>query len=429
MGAWRDVHLHPGRGHRPGRRQQPDALGQLHAHRHDRLHHGHRDGDDQRLASHADDHLGQPGGHRLRHGARQRSSMPALLDGGRSSASVPGTFTYTPAAGTVLGAGNNQTLSVTFTPDRHDRLHHGLRDGDDQRLASDADDHLGQPGEHRLRHGAERNAARCHLFLDGGRSEWNVAGTFTYTPAAGTVLGAGNNQTLSVTLHAHRHDRLHHGLRARRRSTSCKRRRPSVGQPGDIVYGTALSGTQLDATASWTVGGVNGSVAGTFTYTPAAGHRPGRRQQPDALGHLHAHRHDRLHHGHRDGDDQRFAGNADHHLGQPRGHRLRHGAERNAAGCHLFLDGGRRKWERGGNLHLHPGRGHRPGRRQQPDALGHSSRPTDTTDYTTPPRRRRSTSCRRRRRITWANPADIVYGTAPEQHAVGCHAHPGRSAA
>ena len=33
-----------------------------------------------------------------------------------ATASVPGTFTYTPAAGTVLGAGNSQTLSVTFTP-------------------------------------------------------------------------------------------------------------------------------------------------------------------------------------------------------------------------------------------------------------------------------------------------------------------------
>ena len=31
-------------------------------------------------------------------------------------ASVPGSFTYSPAAGTVLQAGNNQTLSLTFTP-------------------------------------------------------------------------------------------------------------------------------------------------------------------------------------------------------------------------------------------------------------------------------------------------------------------------
>jgi len=31
-------------------------------------------------------------------------------------ANVPGTFTYTPAAGAILGAGSGQTLSVTFTP-------------------------------------------------------------------------------------------------------------------------------------------------------------------------------------------------------------------------------------------------------------------------------------------------------------------------
>ena len=32
-----------------------------------------------------------------------------------ASANVPGTFSYTPAAGTILGAGSH-TLSVTFTP-------------------------------------------------------------------------------------------------------------------------------------------------------------------------------------------------------------------------------------------------------------------------------------------------------------------------
>ena len=33
-----------------------------------------------------------------------------------ASTSIPGTFGYTPAAGTILGAGGGQTLSVTFTP-------------------------------------------------------------------------------------------------------------------------------------------------------------------------------------------------------------------------------------------------------------------------------------------------------------------------
>jgi hypothetical protein len=41
--------------------------------------------------------------------------------------------------------------------------------------------------------------------------------------------------------------------------------------PGTITYGTALSATQLDATASWTVGGNTVNVPGSFTYNPAAG--------------------------------------------------------------------------------------------------------------------------------------------------------------
>ncbi len=53
--------------------------------------------------------------------------------------------------------------------------------------------------------------------------------------------------------------------------------------PASIVYGTALSATQLDATAN---------VPGTFAYSPAAGTVPGAG--PDPLGDLHAHRHHRL---------------------------------------------------------------------------------------------------------------------------------------
>ena len=40
--------------------------------------------------------------------------------------------------------------------------------------------------------------------------------------------------------------------------------------PGDITYGTALSATQLDATASWMVAGVVVNVPGSLSYTPAA---------------------------------------------------------------------------------------------------------------------------------------------------------------
>ena len=90
-----------------------------------------------------------------------------------------------------------------------------------------------------------------------------MPGTFVYTPAAGTVLNAGAAQTAVGDLHADRHGELHDGDGERRRSPSCKAT-PTItwAAPADITYGTALSATQLNATAT---------VPGTFVYTPAAG--------------------------------------------------------------------------------------------------------------------------------------------------------------
>ena len=49
--------------------------------------------------------------------------------------------------------------------------------------------------------------------------------------------------------------------------------------PADIVYGTALSTTQLNATAN---------VAGSFSYTPARRRADSNAGEPDAVGELHA---------------------------------------------------------------------------------------------------------------------------------------------
>jgi hypothetical protein len=88
----------------------------------------------------------------------------------------------------------------------------------------------------------------------------NVAGSFVYSPAAGTEPKAGNDilkvtftptlstdyttVTTSVVLHVSQ-------------ATSTV----TWPAPAAIAYGTPLSGTQLDATAN---------VAGTFVYSPAA---------------------------------------------------------------------------------------------------------------------------------------------------------------
>jgi sugar lactone lactonase YvrE len=91
-----------------------------------------------------------------------------------------------------------------------------------------------------------------------------VAGTFTYSPAAGTVLGAGQ-QRLTVTFTPT--DSTDYTTATGSVTLTVNQVAPAItwATPAAITYGTALSATQLDATAS---------VPGTFVYTPAAGTVP-----------------------------------------------------------------------------------------------------------------------------------------------------------
>ena len=89
----------------------------------------------------------------------------------------------------------------------------------------------------------------------------SVAGTITYSPAAGTVLHAGATMVTATFVPTDAVD--YAGATATRTITVTQR--PSTltwAQPAAMEYGTPLSATQLNATAS---------VAGTITYSPAAG--------------------------------------------------------------------------------------------------------------------------------------------------------------
>jgi len=90
----------------------------------------------------------------------------------------------------------------------------------------------------------------------------SVAGTFTYTPAKGTVLTAGT-QILSVTF-SPRNTAKYAAPPSASVTLQVNQAKPKITwvKPAAITYGTALSGTQLDATAS---------VAGSFVYSPTAG--------------------------------------------------------------------------------------------------------------------------------------------------------------
>ncbi len=188
-----------------------------------------------------------------------------------ATANVPGMFTYTPAAGTVLSAGNNQTLSVFFTPT--DTTDYTSAVATATINVSPATPTIGWSNPADIVFGTALDGTQ----LD-ATSSWtvgdvngSVAGTFTYSLAAGTVLGAGNNQPLSILFTPA--DMADYTTASATATINVSPATPTISwsNPADIVFGTALSGTQLDASSSWTVGGVSGSVAGTFTYSLAAG--------------------------------------------------------------------------------------------------------------------------------------------------------------
>ena len=88
-----------------------------------------------------------------------------------------------------------------------------------------------------------------------------VAGSFVYTPAAGTVLSAG-----ARTLHADftPNNTANYTTASKDVTINVSKVAPRItwSNPAAITYGTALSGTQLNALAS---------VPGSFAYNPVSG--------------------------------------------------------------------------------------------------------------------------------------------------------------
>src|SRR6185503_18022978 len=170
-----------------------------------------------------------------------------------ATADVPGTFVYTPAAGAVLPAGNGQELEVLFTPD------------DSANYSSTTTTVLidvikGTPAitwnaPAAIVYGTALSATQLNATS-------NVPGTFVYNPAAGVVLNAGAAQTLSVNFTPT--DAANYTSATKTVSINVLKATPVItwSTPADIIYGTALSATQLNAAAT---------VPGTFVYTPAAG--------------------------------------------------------------------------------------------------------------------------------------------------------------
>jgi hypothetical protein len=168
-----------------------------------------------------------------------------------ATSAVAGTFAYTPAAGTVLGAGS-QPLSVIFTPS--DTADYATAQAAASIVVNPATPTITWATPSAIPYGTALSAAQLN-------ASSTVAGTFVYSPAAGTVLNTGT-QTLTATFTPS--NTTNYSPVTTNVTLTVNKLTPVVSwaPPAAITQGTALSATQLDATAS---------VAGTFVYTPAAG--------------------------------------------------------------------------------------------------------------------------------------------------------------
>ena len=135
-----------------------------------------------------------------------------------ATASVPGTFVYSPAAGNVLTAGTQTSFGDLHAQDTTD---YTTATDTVQLIVKQATPTITWATPASITYGT----ALCSTQLD---ATANVAGTFAYSPAAGTVLKAGT-QTLSVTFTPTRYHRLHHGDRPACSSSSTRPRRRSPG--------------------------------------------------------------------------------------------------------------------------------------------------------------------------------------------------------
>jgi uncharacterized delta-60 repeat protein len=169
-----------------------------------------------------------------------------------ATASVPGTFAYSPALGTILHGGDHQTLSATFTPTN-------TVDYTPATVTVTIDVTQATPiitwaNPTAIVYGTALSAIQ----LD---ATSNVPGTLAYSPAAGSVLYAGNDQVLSVTFTPTDTTDYKTAFVAARIDVDLATPTITWANPADIVFGTPLGPVQLDASAS---------VPGTFMYTPAA---------------------------------------------------------------------------------------------------------------------------------------------------------------
>jgi len=170
-----------------------------------------------------------------------------------ATANSAGSFTYSPAIGTLLDAGTH-TLLTTFTP----------TDSSKPSLQSSVSITVKKADPVVVWDTPLQAAAGSWLNGAGLSAKASVAGTFSYTPASGSYLGTAGTVKLSASFTPS--DTNNYNSVSASQTLTVGKGNPALTwkEPAPIVAGTALTATQLNATARY-------GTAGTFTYLPALG--------------------------------------------------------------------------------------------------------------------------------------------------------------
>jgi hypothetical protein len=207
----------------------------------------------------------------ISYGTTLSATLNAAAKSGSST--LPGEFAYTatPTGGaatavsatTILGAGN-YSLVANFIPT--DSTDYATATASVTQVVNKTTPTINWAAPSAISYGTALGTAELNATAVGSGSYVNspLAGSFAYSPVSGTVLGAGS-QTLTATFTPT--DTANYKTATATVTLTVNKATPTVTwvAPAAIVFGTALSPTQLDATAS---------VPGTFVYNPASGAIP-----------------------------------------------------------------------------------------------------------------------------------------------------------
>ena len=175
-----------------------------------------------------------------------------------ATANIPGTFSYSPTAGTILNAGAN-TLQVTFVPaDARDYTVTSISTNLHVTSKVPVTPTLSWAPPAAITYGMPLSAVQLNAAS-------NAAGTISYAPALGTILKAGTSKLTATFTPT---DQTSYTSATSTVTLTILPAAPSLtwSTPTPVTQGTALSTAQLNAKAG---------VAGTFTYSPSLGTVPG----------------------------------------------------------------------------------------------------------------------------------------------------------